>query len=46
MRANGLFEVEKIRDVSPHVIVSRAALARRRKDVFAFLETVEGMLAP
>ena len=45
MRANGLFEVEKIRDVSPHVIVSRAALARRRKDVFAFLETVEGMLA-
>ena len=45
MRANGLFEVEKILDVSPHVIVSRAALARRRKDVFAFLETVEGMLA-
>ena len=45
MRANGLFEVEKVRDVSPHVIVSRAALARRRKDVFAFLETLEGMLA-
>lgn len=44
MRANGLTEVEKIRDVSPHVIVSRAALARRRQDVFAFLETLEGML--
>jgi ATP phosphoribosyltransferase len=45
MRANGLVEVEKIRDVSPHLIVSRAALARRRRDVFAFLETLEGMLA-
>ncbi len=45
MRANGLAEVEKICDVSPHLIVSRAALARRRRDVFAFLEMLEGMLA-
>ena len=45
MRANGLVEVEKICDVSPHLIVSRAALARRRRDVFAFLEVLEGMLA-
>ncbi len=45
MRANGLSEVEKIRDISPYLIVSRAALARRRRDVFAFLETLEGMLA-
>jgi ATP phosphoribosyltransferase len=45
MRANGLSEVEKIRDISPHLIVSRAALARRRRDVFVFLETLEGMLA-
>jgi ATP phosphoribosyltransferase len=45
MRANGLFEIEKIRDVSPHLIVSRAALARRRRDVFGLLETLEGMLA-
>jgi ATP phosphoribosyltransferase len=45
MRANGLAEVEKICDVSPHLVVSRAALARRRRDVFAFLEVVEGMLA-
>lgn len=45
MRANGLVEVEKIRDVSPHLIVSRAALARRRRDVFAFLEVLEGMIA-
>jgi ATP phosphoribosyltransferase len=46
MRANGLTEVEKICDVSPHLVVSRAALARRRRDVFAFLEVLEGMLAP
>jgi ATP phosphoribosyltransferase len=46
MRANGLVEVEKIRDVSPHLIVSRAALARRRRDVFGLLEVLEGMLAP
>ena len=45
MRANGLSEVEKICDVSPHLIVSRAALARRRRDMFAFLEVLEGMLA-
>ncbi len=45
MRANGLREVERICDVSPHLIVSRAALARRRRDVFAFLELLEGMLA-
>ncbi len=45
MRANGLAEVEKICDVSPHLVVSRAALARRRRDVFAFLEVLEGMLA-
>jgi ATP phosphoribosyltransferase len=45
MRANGLSEVEKICDVSPHLVVSRAALARRRRDVFAFLEVLEGMLA-
>ncbi len=45
MRANGLVEVEKIREVSPHLIVSRAALARRRRDVFGLLEILEGMLA-
>ena len=45
MRANGLSEVEKICDVSPHLVVSRAALARRRHDVFAFLEVLEGMLS-
>lgn len=45
MRANGLVEIEKICDVSPHLVVSRAALARRRRDVFAFLEVLEGMLA-
>lgn len=45
MRANGLSEVEKICDVSPHLVVSRAALARRRRDVFAFLEVLEGMLS-
>jgi len=45
MRANGLVEVETIRDVSPHLIVSRAALARRRREVFGLLEVLEGMLA-
>lgn len=45
MRANGLVEVEKIRDVSPHLIVSRAALARRRREVFGLLEILEGMIA-
>jgi ATP phosphoribosyltransferase len=45
MRANGLVEIEKIRDVSPHLIVSRAALARRRREVFDFLEVLEGMIA-
>ena len=45
MRANGLVEVEKICDVSPHLIVSRAALARRRREVFDLLEILEGMLA-
>lgn len=44
MRANGLVEVEKICDVSPHLIVSRAALARRRREVFDLLEVLEGML--
>lgn len=46
MRVNGLVEIEKIRDVSPHLIVSRAALARRRREVFDFLEVLEGMIAP
>lgn len=45
MRANGLAEIEKICDVSPHLIVSRAALARRRREVFDFVEVLEGMLA-
>ena len=45
MRANGLVEIDKIRDVSPHLIVSRAALARRRREVFDFLEVLEGMIA-
>jgi ATP phosphoribosyltransferase len=45
MRANGLREVEKIREVSPHLIVSRAALARRRQEVFQLLETLERMIA-
>ena len=45
MRANGLVEIEKIRDVSPHLIVSRAALARRRREVFDLLEVLEGMIA-
>jgi len=45
MRANGLVEVEKICDVSPHLIVSRAALARRRREVFDLLEVLEKMLA-
>lgn len=45
MRANGLVEVEKICDVSPYLIVSRAALARRRREVFRFVEVLEGMLA-
>ncbi|HJW13202.1 MAG TPA: ATP phosphoribosyltransferase [Thermoanaerobaculia bacterium] len=45
MRANGLVEIEKIRDVSPHLIVSRAALARRRREVFGLLEILEGMIA-
>lgn len=45
MRANGLSEVEKICDVSPQLIVSRAALARRRRDVFDLLEVFERMLA-
>ncbi len=45
MRANGLVEVEKICDVAPHLIVSRAALARRRREVFRFVEVLEGMLA-
>jgi ATP phosphoribosyltransferase len=45
LRANGLLEVEKICDVSPHLIVSRAALARRRRDVFDLLEVLERMLA-
>lgn len=45
LRANGLIEVEKICDVSPHLIVSRAALARRRRDVFDLLEVLERMLA-
>jgi ATP phosphoribosyltransferase len=44
MRANGLSEVEKICDVSPQLIVSRAALARRRRDVFDLLEVFERML--
>lgn len=45
MRANGLVEIEKIRDVSPHLIVSRAALARRRREIFDLLEVLEGMIA-
>jgi ATP phosphoribosyltransferase len=45
MRANGLVEVEKIRDVSPHLIVSHAALARRRREIFGLLEVLEGMIA-
>jgi len=45
MRANGLVEVEKIRDVSPHLVVSRAGLARRRRDVFGLLEILERMVA-
>jgi ATP phosphoribosyltransferase len=45
MRANGLEEVDKICDIAPHLVVSRAALARRRREVFALLEVLEGMLA-
>ena len=44
MRANGLVEVEKICDVAPHLIVSRAALARRRREVFDLLEVFEKMV--
>ena len=45
MCANGLAEIEKIRDISPHLIVSHAALARRRKEVFDLLEVLEEMIA-
>jgi ATP phosphoribosyltransferase len=44
MRANGLEEVEKICDVAPQLVVNRGALARRRREVFAFVERLEGML--
>jgi ATP phosphoribosyltransferase len=44
MRANGLEEVEKICDVAPQLIVNRGTLARRRREVFAFVERLEGML--
>jgi ATP phosphoribosyltransferase len=44
MRANGLIELETMRDVSPRLVVSRAAIARRRRDVFRFVELLEGML--
>jgi ATP phosphoribosyltransferase len=45
MRANGLVEIEKIRDISPHLVVSHAALARRRREVFELLEVLEEMIA-
>jgi ATP phosphoribosyltransferase len=45
LRANGLVEVEKIRDISPHLIVSHAALARRRREIFDLLEVLEEMIA-
>ena len=45
MRANGLVELETMREVSPRLVVSRAAIARRRRDVFGFVEVLEGMLA-
>jgi ATP phosphoribosyltransferase len=44
MRANGLQEVEKIRDVAPQLIVNRGAIARRRRDIFAFVRLLAGML--
>jgi ATP phosphoribosyltransferase len=45
MRANGLAEVEKIRDVAPQLIVNRGAIARRRREIFAFVELLERMLS-
>jgi ATP phosphoribosyltransferase len=44
MRANGLIEIERIAGVAPHVVVNRGALARRRREVFDFVEVLEGML--
>ena len=46
MRANGLEEIERIREIVPSVVVSRGAIARRRTEIFRFLETLEGMLRP
>jgi len=45
MRANGLAEVEKIRDVAPQLIVNRGAIARRRREVFRFVGVLAEMLA-
>lgn len=43
-RANGLEERETICEVAPHLVVNRGALARRRREVFDFIETLERML--
>jgi len=45
MRANGLVELETMREVSPRLVVSRAAIARRRREVFRFAELLEEMMA-
>lgn len=45
MRAAGLVELEKMRDVAPRLVMSRAAIARRRREVFGFVELLEGMMA-
>jgi ATP phosphoribosyltransferase len=44
MRANGLVELETMREVSPRLVVSRAAIARRRREVFRFAELLEEMM--
>ncbi len=45
MRANGLVEVERICDVRPQLVVNRGALARRRAELFGFIEVLAQMLS-
>lgn len=44
MRANGLVEVETMREVSPRLVVGRAAIARRRHEVFRLIELLDAMM--
>lgn len=43
MRANGLAELETMREVAPRLVINRAAIARRRRDVFRLVELLEEM---